>query len=80
MSGLNNKKRVTITLDEKVIWMLRNKQSEMMLDENSPVSFSYVINTLFQKMIRDQTMRNENLDSIFTFHSKPITIEPHRID
>jgi len=40
------KKRVTISLDEKLIWMLRNKQTEMMLDDIKQVSISAVVNKL----------------------------------
>jgi len=69
---LKNKKRFTISLDEKLIWMLRNKQTEMMLDTNKQVSISAVVNTLIEKMMIDETVRNSNLDSIFTFQSNQL--------
>ena len=59
------KKRVTISLDEKLIWMLRNKQTEMMLDKNKQISISAVVNSLLVKSIRADEMINRELDSVF---------------
>jgi len=50
------KKRVTITLDEKQIRMLRNKQTQMMLDGNKPVSFSAVLSEILFKSINIEKM------------------------
>ncbi len=58
-------KRITISLDEKLIWMLRNKQAEMMLERNQPVSISGVTNFLLKKIIKDENMINSELDSVF---------------
>jgi len=59
------KKRVTISLDEKLIWMLRNKQTEMMLDDNKQVSISDVVNELLLKSLKVDEMIGRELDSVF---------------
>jgi len=59
------KKRVTISLDEKLVWMLRNKQTEMMLDENKQISISGVVNNLLFKVLKVDEMVNRELDSVF---------------
>jgi hypothetical protein len=59
------KKRVTISLDEKLIWMLRNKQTEMMLDDNKQVSISAVVNNLLSKALKIDEMISRELDSVF---------------
>ena len=59
------KKRVTISLDEKLIWMLRNKQTEMMLDDNKQVSISAVVNKLLFKALKVDEMISKELDSVF---------------
>jgi len=59
------KKRVTISLDEKLIWMLRNKQTDMMLDKNKQISISAVVNSLLVKSLRADEMINRELDSVF---------------
>ena len=58
------KKRVTISLDEKLIWMLRNKQTEMMLDKNSQISISAVVNNLLFKVLKVDEMISGELDSV----------------
>ena len=59
------KKRVTISLDEKLIWMLRNRQTEMMLDKNKQISISAVVNSLLFKSLKSDEMINRELDSVF---------------
>ncbi len=59
------KKRVTISLDEKLIWMLRNKQIVMMLDDNKQVSISAVVNNLLSKALKVDEMISKELDSAF---------------
>jgi len=59
------KKRVTISLDEKLIWMLRNRQTEMMLDKNKQISISAVVNSLLFKSLKIDEMINRELDSVF---------------
>ena len=58
-------KRVTILLDEKLIWMLRNKQIEMMLDSNKQVSISAAVNKILMKSLKVDEMINKELDSVF---------------
>jgi len=68
------KKRITVSLDEKLIWFLRNKQAEMMLELNQPVSISYVTNFLLYKAMKAENVVNSKLDSVFVhpngIHSK----------
>ena len=58
------KKRVTISLDEKLIWMLRNKQTEMMLNANKQISISAVVNNLLFKVLKVDEMISGELDSV----------------
>ena len=50
------KKRVTISLDEKLIWMLKNKQTQMMFDGDKPVSISAIIIEILFKSINVEKM------------------------
>jgi len=59
------RKRVTISVDEKLIWMLRNKQTDMMLDGNRQVSISAVVNDLLFKVFKGDEMIDIKLDSVF---------------
>ena len=59
------KKRVIISLDEKLIWMLRNKQTEMMLNANKQISISAVVNNLLFKVLKVDEMISGKLDSVF---------------
>ena len=59
------KKRVTVSLDEKLIWLLRNKQAEMMLELNQPVSISGVANFLLNKALKAENKIDLELDSKF---------------
>jgi len=59
------RKRITISLDEKLIWMLRNRQTEMMLDKNRQVSISAVVNSLLFKSLKADEMINRELDTVF---------------
>jgi len=58
------KKRVIISLDEKLIWMLRNKQTEMMLNANKQISISAVVNNLLFKVLKVDEMISGELDSV----------------
>ena len=58
------KKRVTISFDEKLIWMLRNKQTEMMLNANKQISISAVVNNLLFKVLKVDEMISGELDSV----------------
>ncbi len=52
-------------MDEKLIWMLRNKQAEMMLDSNKSVSISTVVCEILLKSINDDKMIKHEIDSVF---------------
>jgi len=59
------KKRITVCLDEKLVWYLRNIQVDWTLEKNQNVSISNVVNSLLYKTIKDEEMANSKLDSIF---------------
>jgi len=60
------KKRITVSLDEKIIWFLRHKQAQMLLELNQPVSISNVVNTLLNRAIKTEKVVDPGLDSVFT--------------
>jgi len=60
------KKRITVSLDEKIIWFLRHKQAQMLLELNQPVSISNVVNNLLNKAIKTEKVVDPGLDSVFT--------------
>ena len=72
------RKRLTISLDEKLIWLLRNKQEEMMLKLNQPVSISGVTNFLLNQVIKDENMIKSKLDSVFV-HPNGIHFQADKI-
>ncbi len=59
------KERITLSLDKKLVWFLRHKQAEMILEQNQPISISYVASFLLSKAIKDENMINSELDSVF---------------
>ena len=59
------RKKITISLDEKLIWQLRHKQSDLMLDTNQDVSLSRVTYILIQNAIKAEKVRNSKLESFF---------------
>jgi len=59
------KKRLTICVDESIIWLLRNKQAEMMLESNHQVSISNVANLLIKKGIKAEKVNYSKLESAF---------------
>ena len=59
------RKRITVSLDEKIIWFLRNKQAEMLLEQNQPISISTVVNSLLIKVIKTENVANPDLGSVF---------------
>jgi len=60
------KKRITVSLDERIIWFLRHKQAQMLLELNQPISISNVVNTLLNKAIKTEKTVDPGLDSVFT--------------
>jgi len=59
------RKRITVSLDEKIIWFLRHKQAAMLLELNQPVSISSVVNVLLNKAIKTEKVVDPELDSVF---------------
>jgi len=59
------KERITLSLDKKLIWFLRHKQAELILELNQPVSISYVASHILNKAIKDESMINSELDLAF---------------
>jgi len=59
------KERITLSLDKKLIWFLRHKQAEMILELNQPVSISYVASVLLNKSFKADIAINSELDSTF---------------
>ena len=47
------------------MWLLRNKQAEMMLELNQQVSISSVTDFLLNQVIKDENMIKSKLDSVF---------------
>ena len=46
------------------MWWLRNKQAEMMLELNQPVTISYVVSFILNKATKAENMNNKELDSV----------------
>ena len=59
-------KRLTISLDEKVVSMLKNKQADFILEENKTVSISCVVTSLLEHTFKVDETINAKLDLIFT--------------
>jgi len=56
-------KRITISLDEKIVSMLKNKQADFILET---VSISGVVASLLEHTFKADEMINSELDSIFS--------------
>jgi len=50
------KKRITVSFDERLIGMIRRKQSEIMLDENRHMTVSGVVSNLLIKALKAEGM------------------------
>ncbi len=59
-------KRITISLDEEIVSMLKNKQADFILVANKTVSISRVVTSLLEQTIKANEMINSELDLIFT--------------
>ncbi len=59
-------KRITISLDEKIISMLKNKQANFILEKNKTVSISGVVTSLLEHTFQADETINDKLDLIFT--------------
>jgi len=63
---MKNNKEIPIALDEKLILMHKQKQTEMILDVNSPVRYSSTVDTVIEKM---ENQIIATLDSLREFQS-----------
>ncbi len=59
-------KRITVSLDEKIIILLKNKQADMILKKNRPISISGVIGSLLVGTLKEDVLINSELDLIFS--------------
>ncbi len=59
-------KRITISLDEKIVSMLKNRQADFILEANKSVSISNVVASLLEYTFKEDEMINSELDLIFT--------------
>ncbi len=59
-------KRITISLDEKIVFMLKNRQADFILAANKPVSISSIVGSLLENSFKADEMINSELDLIFT--------------
>jgi len=59
-------KRITISLDEKIVFMLKNKQADMILEKNKAISVSSIVGNLLDNLFKTDESINSELDSIFT--------------
>lgn len=59
-------KRITISLDERIVSMLKNKQADFILEANKTVSISSVVASLLEYIFKADEMINLELDLIFT--------------
>ena len=58
-------KRITISLDEKLMNLLKNKQADLILKKNKTISVSSVIGLMLVSSFKADEMINSELDSIF---------------
>ncbi len=59
-------KRITISLDEKILSMLKNKQADMILEKNRSISVSSIVGHLLDNSFKTDDSINAELESIFT--------------
>jgi len=59
-------KRITISLDEKLLSMLKNKQADMILEKNRSISVSSIVGHLLDNSFKTDDSINAELESIFT--------------
>ncbi len=59
-------KRITISLDEKILSMHKNKQADMIFEKNRSISVSSIVGHLLDTSFKTDDSINSKLDSIFT--------------
>jgi len=59
-------KRITVSLDEKIVNILKNKQADLILKKNRAISISSVIGLMLVSSFKADEMINSELDLIFS--------------
>ncbi len=59
-------KRITVSLDEKIVNLLKNKQADLVLEKNGTISISSLIGLMLVSSFKADEMINSELDSIFS--------------
>jgi len=59
-------KRITVSLDVKLMNLLKNKQADLILEKNKSVSISGVIGLMLDTSFKSDKTINSELDSIFS--------------
>jgi len=60
------KKRITLSLDEKLIRMIKSKQADLILEKNGQISTSNVVNSILYKWIKTDEYINSKLESVYS--------------
>ena len=63
---MNKKMRLSITLDEKLVWKIKHKQTELMVETNQKITLSSMINFLVNEAINTENRTNAILDSVYS--------------
>ncbi len=59
-------KRITVSLDVKIMNLLKNKQADLILEKNKAVSISGIIGLMLGTSFKSDETINSELDSIFS--------------
>ena len=60
------KKRITLSLDEKLIRMIKSKQADLILEKNGQISTSNVVSSILYKWIKTDEYINSKLESVYS--------------
>ncbi len=60
------KKRITLSLDEKLIRMIKSKQADLILEKTGQISTSSVVNLILYKWIKTDEYINSKLESVYS--------------
>ena len=60
------KKRITLSLDEELIRMIKSKQADLILEKNGQISTSNVVNSILYKWIKTDEYINSKLESVYS--------------
>jgi len=59
-------KKITISLDEELLNLLKNKQADLVLEKNKTISVSRVVGLMLASSFKADEMINSELDLIFS--------------